>query len=126
MQCHMHNKFCNPPLRPLPILIFLTKKKKKLQLLFFSHLVKLGEYNRWQHHCHLTGAHTNYRLPNQQKCEICYQILYVLRFSLLYSTVKSVVTLRESESVQERREREYLLKCTSFNLYKLVGMMRAF
>ena len=79
-----------------------------MQLLFFSHLVKLGEYNRRQHHCHLTGAHTNYRLPNQQKCEIYYQILCVLRFSLLYSIVKSVVTKRESESesVQERRERE--------------------
>ena len=23
----MHNKFCNPPLQPLPILIFLTQKK---------------------------------------------------------------------------------------------------
>ena len=115
-----------PPTRATTHSYFFNQKKKKLQLLFFSHLVKLGEYNRWQHHCHLTGTHTNYRLPNQQKCEICYQIVYVLRFSLLYSTVKSVVTLRESESVQERREREYLLKCTSFNLYKLVGMMRAF
>ena len=51
-------------------------------------------------------AHTNYRLPNQQKCEICYQILCILRFFLFYFTVKSVVTVWFYERVQERRERE--------------------
>ena len=51
-------------------------------------------------------AHTNYRLPNQQKCEICYQILCILRFFLFYSTVKSVVIVWICERVQERRERE--------------------
>ena len=81
---------------------------KNVQLLFFSHLVKLGEYNGWQHHCHchMIGPHTNYKLPNQQKCEICYQILYIFRFFLFYSTVKSVVTVWICERVQERRERE--------------------
>ena len=59
-------------------------------------------------------AHTNYRLPNQQKCEIFYQILCILRFFLFYSTVKSVVTVWFYERVQERRERGKIQFWTSY------------
>ena len=87
-----------PPTRPLPVLIFLTQKK--ICNFYFFHILL-----SWENV--ISGAHTNYRLPNQQKCEICDQILCVLRFSLLYSYCEICChCVRESESVQERRERE--------------------
>ena len=50
---------------------------KNVQLLFFSHLVKLGEYNGWQHHYHY--------------CQISKSVKSVIKFTVyldfLYSTL---------------------------------------
>ena len=90
---------------------------KNVQLVFFSHPVKLGEYNGWQHHCHchLIGPHTNYKLPNQQKCEICYQILYIFRFFsiLLYCEI-CCDCVNLWESARKKRERGKIQFWTSY------------
>ena len=113
-----------PPTKATTHSYFFNQKKKNCNFYFF-HILLSWENIIDGNTIVILLAHTPIT-----DCQISKSVKSVIKFSVYldfhYSTVKSVVTLRESESVQERREREYLLKCTSFNLYKLVEMMRAF
>ena len=80
---------------------------KNVQLLFFSHLVKLGEYNGWQHHYHY--------------CQISKSVKSVIKFTVyldfLYSTLLwNLLWLCESvrESARKKRKRGKIQFWTSY------------
>lgn len=103
------NKFCNPPLGPLPILFFFNQKTKKNCNFYFFHILLSWENIIGGNIIVILLAHTPIT-----DCQINKSVKSVIKFSVYLDFLYSILVyceicydcVRESESVQERRERE--------------------